>query len=78
MHKFPRKGTSKYNKWLHAIPQDLITSIQDNAYICCMHFSKDAFQPSTSTKKNLLKRDAIPSIFYTEFEDVIDENDKKK
>jgi len=39
-----------------------------------MHFSKDAFQPSTSTEKNLLKRDAIPSNSYTEFEDVIDEN----
>ncbi|XP_071638493.1 uncharacterized protein Oseg5 isoform X2 [Temnothorax longispinosus] len=71
--RFPRKDTLQYNKWLQAIPPDLIT-LQRNIYICCTHFCENSFQPSTPTGKNILKEDAIPSIFYSGSEDARDEN----
>lgn len=75
IHKFPSKDISKYNKWMQAIPPDFITlPIQHDAYICCMHFSENAFQPTTPTGRTVLKKDAVPSIFYTESADVKNDN----
>ncbi|XP_011860875.1 PREDICTED: THAP domain-containing protein 1-like isoform X2 [Vollenhovia emeryi] len=74
LYKFPRTNTLKY-KWLEAIPPNLITlPVQRNACICSVHFSKNLFRPLTPTGKNLLKQDAIPSIFDTESENERDEN----
>ena len=61
---------------MQAIPQDFINlPLQQRTYICSKHFSKDAYYPkSTPTSNVRLRKDAVPTIFYTSDEKELTKN----
>ncbi|XP_025262203.1 THAP domain-containing protein 3-like [Camponotus floridanus] len=62
-HSFPMKDDKKYKKWIMSIPKDLLDlPLKQHTYICSKHFSHDSYVLRTA--RNVLFKDASPSIFY--------------
>ena len=62
-HNFPLK-VEFHEKFVAAIPPNLLPKVSKYSKICSKHFTTDSFQPVTSTSvRRILKRNAIPTLF---------------
>lgn len=61
------KDLTCYQRWVQAIPENLLDlPLPEYSYICSLHFCHTSYQPFMLTSKNILCKDAYPTLFYTE------------